>query len=92
MSSALPQNIRLESGLAAELKQPVLERIHCPLCGSGEADIMLHAFDNLCGVPGRFVVERCRQCRHMFMNPRPTIDTMAHCYPPHYGPHQSTWV
>lgn len=94
MSNSMHQNSRSGSGPsesrpAPALKQLVLERINCPLCGCEDADILLHAVDNLCGVPGQFAVEKCRQCRHMFMNPRPTMDSMADCYPPHYGPHQT---
>ena len=79
-----------ESRPLVMLNQLVLERINCPLCGCEDAKIVLHAVDNLCGVPGRFAVERCQACRHMFMNPRPTMDSMIDCYPLHYGPHQST--
>ena len=89
MSNSVPQESLAETVPAATMKPLVLERIHCPLCGCEDAEIMLRAVDNLCGVPGLFAVERCRQCRHMFMNPRPTIDSLADCYPSHYGPHQT---
>ncbi len=89
MSSDVPEPWPAESEAAPAWNRLVLERIHCPLCGCKNADVLLHTADNLCGVPGRFAVERCQQCRHMFMNPRPTMDSMAHCYPPHYGPHQT---
>lgn len=94
MSNSVHQSSRSESGPSESrpvvmLNQLVLERIHCPLCGCEDAEIVLHAVDNLCGVPGQFAVERCQACRHMFMNPRPTMDSMVLCYPSHYGPHQS---
>ncbi len=66
-----------------------LEQICCPLCGSAESDRVIEAVDNLCGVPGQFTVVRCRHCRHLFMNPRPTLDCLGDCYPAHYGPHLS---
>ena len=66
-----------------------LEPISCPLCGFAKSDRVIKAVDNLCGVPGQFTVVRCRQCRHLFMNPRPALDCLGDCYPAHYGPHLS---
>ncbi len=82
------------SGTLSDAQPPVsgelpLERIACPLCGSSESQPVLHAVDNLCGIPGQFTVERCQKCHHLFMNPRPTLDHLGDCYPAHYGPHQS---
>ena len=58
MSNSMHQNSRSGSGPsesrpAPALKQLVLERINCPLCGCEDADILLHAVDNLCGVTGQ---------------------------------------
>lgn len=71
-------------------QKPVsLERIACPLCGSSDLTLVVITPDPLGHVPGDFSVDRCRQCGHQFMNPRPTIRSLPDCYPPHYGPHQS---
>ncbi|MCA8999877.1 MAG: class I SAM-dependent methyltransferase, partial [Planctomycetaceae bacterium] len=48
----------------------------------------LSAPENLMGVLGTFHVVRCVNCRHLFMNPRPTLETLAACYPAGYGPHR----
>jgi SAM-dependent methyltransferase len=45
--------------------------------------------DNLCGIPGEFTIERCINCQHRFMNPRPVPECLVACYPDIYGPHQS---
>ncbi|MFM7036277.1 MAG: class I SAM-dependent methyltransferase [Planctomycetaceae bacterium] len=67
-----------------------LERICCPLCGSANSTAVQISRDNLCGIVGEFVVERCDACGHRFMNPRPVRECLGACYPEHYGPHQST--
>lgn len=65
-----------------------LEDKPCPLCGSSSASIYLRSSDLLYGVPGEFQIVRCRDCRHLYMNPRPTADTILNCYPDNYGPHR----
>jgi SAM-dependent methyltransferase len=35
--------------------------------------------------PFRYV--RCLGCKHIYLNPRPTDDSLAKCYPSDYGPH-----
>ncbi len=67
-----------------------LERIACPLCGSPETSVVHQAKDDLCGIPGQFALEKCLQCHHRFMNPRPVLECLSLCYPTDYGPHQST--
>jgi len=64
-----------------------LERIDCPLCGSAEASHFRTGRDLLYGVPGEFQLVRCARCGHVYLNPRPTLATIHHCYPAHYGPH-----
>jgi len=66
-----------------------LEYIPCPLCNSKDTTLVLTSKDNLCGIPGEFKVERCNNCQHRFMNPRPVLECLGDCYPDHYGPHQS---
>ena len=66
-----------------------LERIACPLCGSQDSKLLVTTEDLLCGIPGRFTIDQCAKCRHVFMNPRPTLDSMSDCYPDQYGPHQT---
>lgn len=74
------------AGNSSELK---LEYIDCPLCGGQDHRPVMQAADQLHGVPGTFHVVKCTACGHRFMNPRPTEETLAACYPAGYGPHQS---
>ncbi|MBL8812631.1 MAG: class I SAM-dependent methyltransferase [Planctomycetaceae bacterium] len=66
-----------------------MERIACPLFGCADTTVEVTTDDLLCGIPGSFTIERCAQCKHRFMNPRPMIDCMGDCYPKDYGPHQT---
>ncbi len=67
-----------------------LEDKPCPLCGSSRSSSYLHTRDFLHGVPGDFQIVRCLNCCHLYMNPRPTADTIMNCYPSSYEPHFST--
>lgn len=69
-----------------------LEEVPCPLCSCTEHSLRLESRDMLHGVPGTYRVVRCRKCRHLFMNPRPTLATLPLCYPVGYGPHEPAGV
>ncbi|MFJ5264833.1 class I SAM-dependent methyltransferase [Streptomyces sp. NPDC088387] len=45
-------------------------RTTCPWCGSGDPKTRLRTTDLLQHKPGRFVLDRCQECRHTFQNPR----------------------
>lgn len=66
-----------------------LEQIDCPLCGDPQARCVVESPDNQWGVPGVFAAVQCLNCGHVYMNPRPTEETIAACYPDNYGPHQN---
>ncbi|MEU0934405.1 class I SAM-dependent methyltransferase [Embleya sp. NPDC005971] len=42
----------------------------CPWCGSTRLAVRSRVGDHLQGKPGRFTLERCRDCAHVFQNPR----------------------
>ncbi|MEU8132552.1 class I SAM-dependent methyltransferase [Streptodolium elevatio] len=42
----------------------------CPWCGSDRLAVRVRTKDRLQGKPGRFVLERCRDCQVVFQNPR----------------------
>jgi SAM-dependent methyltransferase len=65
-----------------------LEQIPCPLCGSDATIRVATGVDNLSGIPGEFHIDRCRNCNHRFMNPRPILSDLSACYPETYGPHR----
>lgn len=66
-----------------------LEEKPCPLCGSSRFRLFLKNRDVLYRVPGEFQIVRCLECRHLYMNPRPTLATILACYPSDYGPHDA---
>jgi SAM-dependent methyltransferase len=45
-------------------------RPDCPLCGGGDLCTEVRSVDLLQRKPGRFVLERCGGCGHVFQNPR----------------------
>lgn len=42
----------------------------CPWCGSTDLSVRLRACELIQRKPGRFTLEQCRTCRHIFQNPR----------------------
>ncbi|MEZ6122685.1 MAG: class I SAM-dependent methyltransferase [Planctomycetaceae bacterium] len=69
------------------MKIPTLESISCPMCRCSSAREIQRLTDVLCGVPGVYTVCRCDDCGHLYMNPRPTEETLYLCYPSNYSPH-----
>ncbi len=63
------------------------ENTACPLCDAEAATRLWRAPDRLYRRPGEFQLVRCGRCRHVYLNPRPTPDSMAYFYPDDYGPH-----
>ena len=64
-----------------------LDVVACPLCESDRHDPVMAAPDVLHGIPGTYTIVRCRDCRHAFTNPRPTLAALVDCYPDDYGCH-----
>jgi SAM-dependent methyltransferase len=59
-------------------------RTDCPHCGSSDLRKHVSTGDHLQFKPGRFRLDRCRACGHIFQNPRLTIEGLnfyyADCY------------
>ncbi|WP_433335512.1 class I SAM-dependent methyltransferase [Spirillospora sp. CA-294931] len=55
-------------------------RDDCPWCGSRDLRHHVTARDVLQGKPGRFTLERCARCRHIFQNPRVTPEGLDFYY------------
>ncbi len=66
-----------------------LELVPCPLCGGSKWLQHRQLTDLLYKRPGQFRVVRCCTCGHLFVNPRPTPQTILDFYPPDYSPHQA---
>jgi hypothetical protein len=56
----------------------------CPLCGGRELAVHLRTSDLLQRKPGRFTLERCRTCRHLFQNPRLSLAGLDFYYKDFY--------
>ncbi len=65
-----------------------LVEIPCPLCRSSDHRFFLKAKDYAHGIGGEFTLVRCRACGHVYLNPAPTADSLAACYPEDYAQHR----
>jgi SAM-dependent methyltransferase len=45
-------------------------RVDCPWCGSPDIAVQVTSPDVVQRKPGRFTLERCQNCRHIFQNPQ----------------------
>ncbi|MCB0155727.1 MAG: class I SAM-dependent methyltransferase [Anaerolineae bacterium] len=64
-----------------------LESTTCLLCGQAEVERLFDRQDLATGQPGRFQVVRCLSCDHVYLNPRPTPETIGFYYPASYSPY-----
>ena len=65
-------------------KTPEMEWVDCPLCGSYASDLLYTLQDYYTRKPGLFTFVQCLQCNLVYLNPRPTIDSIATYYPSTY--------
>ncbi|HEY6421663.1 MAG TPA: class I SAM-dependent methyltransferase [Pseudonocardiaceae bacterium] len=64
----------------------------CPWCGSTKLSVRLRTTDLIQCKPGRFTLERCGRCRHIFQNPRLTLAGLDFYYRDFYdGLGQQAW-
>ncbi|MGJ5750980.1 methyltransferase family protein [Streptomyces puniciscabiei] len=68
---------------------PFLEprREDCPWCGSARLRTRVRVVDPLRHRPGRFAVDQCRDCAHVFQNPRLTAEGFAFFHRDFYERH-----
>ena len=72
-----------------ELTAPVeKERVVCALCGRDEAELLYEGQDRAYGVPGRFPIVECQHCGLVYLNPRPTPQSIGRYYPLDYEPYR----
>lgn len=63
-----------------------LEDCPCPLgCPRDDELVLGNLHDRIHKLPGTYQIVRCRRCRLMRTNPRPTAATMGFYYPSHYS-------
>jgi SAM-dependent methyltransferase len=56
----------------------------CPLCGDCYLEELFTTRDNFQQKPGRFTLERCVTCGHIFQNPRLTAEGLSFYYRDYY--------
>ncbi len=57
------------------------ERVEaCPWCGSGDLTQRIEAPDLIQHKPGRFVLDECGRCGHVFQNPRLSLEGLDYYY------------
>jgi SAM-dependent methyltransferase len=77
--------------LAAPGRLRALVGTPCALCGSTAAEPAASGFDfEYATVPDRFRFVRCRDCGHLYLNPRPSRADLATIYPPSYYAYEET--
>jgi SAM-dependent methyltransferase len=64
------------------------EWIACPVCGSEHFDPILQSGDYEYRLPGSFHIARCRSCRLLLQNPRPSFDEILRYYTEEYEPYR----
>ena len=55
--------------------------IKCEICGSKKIGILLKGDDKLLGIPGKFSLFKCKNCKVIFLNPQPTDSELEKHYP-----------
>lgn len=61
------------------------EKTNCLLCGADDAEIVASGPDYDCETTTEiFHFGRCRQCSHVYLNPRPTVECASEIYPADY--------
>jgi SAM-dependent methyltransferase len=58
--------------------EPRIER--CPICGGGDLSARISTVDLLQHKPGRFTLEQCKGCAHVFQNPRLSFAGLDYYY------------
>lgn len=70
------------------IKEAELENVRCAVCGSDTPEILFEGADYWFKLPGRFPVCQCTQCGLLYLNPRPTRDSIGAYYPENYQPYR----
>jgi SAM-dependent methyltransferase len=67
---------------------PEVEEARCDLCGAQDSTVLYTLSDALHHLPGEFPLRRCVKCGLMYLNPRPTPQSIRQYYPPDYAPYR----
>lgn len=74
-----------------------LEWVACDLCGRDDAEPFIVLPDRLMRTTGHcFQLVHCRNCGLLYLNPRPTVESLSRYYPDEYAPFSrprlSSWM
>ena len=92
-STAGPRRIDVANARRADYAQLIAggterffeaRRDTCPLCDSHDLAVHLRTTDLLQHKPGRFTIERCGACSHLFQNPRLSLTGLDYYYKDFY--------
>jgi len=73
------------------MSQVALEPCNCGVCGAASwHDFLPGCKDWLFSVPGSYDFVQCDDCGHVYLNPRPSEESRALCYPSGYYTHLPT--
>lgn len=61
-----------------------LEHVVCPLCGEDRPRDAMAVEELFYDTRERFTIVRCGGCGHLYLNPRPTAESLARYYPDDY--------
>jgi SAM-dependent methyltransferase len=65
----------------------LLEAVRCDLCGSNETEMLIKQRDLLLATTNEeFTIVTCRNCGLIYLNPRPSSNTLSRFYPSQYYP------
>ena len=69
------------------------ESARCALCRANDFDVLITGGrDRRHHLPGEFRLVRCRRCSLVYLNPRPTAESLGAYYPPDYAPYRQRGV
>ena len=64
--------------------------VPCPLCGGLSRTMVAEVDDFMYQREGTYRIVRCEDCRHLYLNPRPSDDSLMACYPNDYVCHNAS--
>jgi len=87
----------LRTAYASELAKPESGRFEvraerCYVCGGQRLTPEIQVPDRLQHKPGRFVLERCQDCGHVFQNPRLSLEGLSYYYRDFYDGLGAAWL
>lgn len=82
METRRPYYEQMMRGGVEKFFQP--RREDCPVCGSHRLRVRLRTTDIIQHKPGRFLLDKCQDCEHIFQNPRLTLEGLNFYYSDFY--------